>query len=935
MPYSIRKLKNRNLYRVTLHPKDKKRRKVIAKATTLEKAQKQVRLLRYLDAKKYKGGKKECNKNCDDNKLKPFYCRLGAKHRFIKDICELIPSHKIYVEAFLGGGSVFWAKDKAEKNILNDLDKNVIDYHKLLKNVDLSKKYTIPFTTNEEATKYAWEKHTNKKDQFIASLFKSCGTFGGKQIKGSKIYIEKVKKKDLKKELNNKIQTENIEKYKNKLKNVTLLNQDYKKVIRKYDSPKTFFFLDPPYEKSEKLYKDGSLNFEELRDILKTIKGKFMLTLNDSPYIKKLFNNYKIKTIMLGSVGGMGIGKPRKELIIMNYNIEKGGEKIYDDDELIEELKGAGIWDWVKKQYRKLPFVKKATEIIDAPTKLNNVSTETLNKYGNCPIEKITIMRTPIQKPLGYALNALTFGKWFNLMRKYGFDKFYHLGLVCMTRCADGILRPVVFEKNEVVNISNEFSISRDSEFMNVELDKRLTLNELKNNCLTKMGTHLFYDYDAFKNNCQVFIKNLLDASGLLNQEYYDFLFQDLTKLYDELPKYLSPVVKVITRLGAIVNRLKGGGKLEPFLMKKEYPKNYDDEVKNIIEKISFKNENVDILGSMSFRSIHYSSDYDCFEIVRLNSIEELERDFKQIIRNIKNDKNIYFGDIKIGSIDKWKVLNDNMYFDSNDKLRLYDKEKSMDKLNQLLNDKVITRKEYNEGLKLLKDDPKIEDVKNMVKKMRFNILRWTPKDILDGYIILRNGEKYTLKEALQDKSLFKLDTIALIDNKYTEFSIIYDVIIENKRINYEPIDTKKTLKNDIILYESIGNYFKLLKRLFSLYNYEIKYDNDKSKIPKIKNILKILNSDLGIMYVVIQDLDVLIYLIKEGRGNMREIKQQVNKFIGDLSDVYNAEYIKYENKILNKLNSKKDLLNNLENVKSELEDILNKETVKRINDFN
>ena len=165
------------------------------------------------------------------NKLKPFFCRLGTKSRFIKDILKLIPPHEIYVEAFLGGGSVFWGKDKAKKNILNDLDDIVIKNHKLLKNLDLSQQYIKHFNNSEEATKYAWQKHSNKKDQFIANALRSCGQFGGVQKENGKIY---------KFGLSQKMKTENLEKYKNKIKNVVLLNQDYKKVIRKYDSPKTF-----------------------------------------------------------------------------------------------------------------------------------------------------------------------------------------------------------------------------------------------------------------------------------------------------------------------------------------------------------------------------------------------------------------------------------------------------------------------------------------------------------------------------------------------------------------------------------------------------------------------------------------------------------------------------------------------------------------------
>ena len=75
--------------------------------------------------------------------------------------------------------------------------------------------------------------------------------------------------------------------------------------------------------------------------------------------------------------------------------------------------------------------------------------------------------------------------------------------------------------------------------------------------------------------------------------------------------------------------------------------------------------------------------------------------------------------------------------------------------------------------------------IKNMIKKLRFNILRWSPQMILKGEITLRNGKKYTLKEALADKTLFKLDVIADLNDSYTEFSIIYDIRLNGSRLNY------------------------------------------------------------------------------------------------------------------------------------------------------
>jgi DNA adenine methylase len=103
------------------------------------------------------------------------------------------------------------------------------------------------------------------------------------------------------------------------MSNTKILNQSYEKLF-KYDSPETFFYLDPPYESSEGLYKDPIIDYEEMRNFLDKIKGKFLLSINDSPYIRKVFKGYKIKGFTLKGVGNKGVGEnPRKELFIRNY----------------------------------------------------------------------------------------------------------------------------------------------------------------------------------------------------------------------------------------------------------------------------------------------------------------------------------------------------------------------------------------------------------------------------------------------------------------------------------------------------------------------------------------------------------------------------------------------------------------------------------------
>ena len=54
------------------------------------------------------------------------------------------------------------------------------------------------------------------------------------------------------------------------------------------------------------------------------------------------------------------------------------------------------------------------------PTKYNNVSRRTLEKFGNEQIRTLQIARTPLTPMLGVLINTISLGKWNELLSKYG-----------------------------------------------------------------------------------------------------------------------------------------------------------------------------------------------------------------------------------------------------------------------------------------------------------------------------------------------------------------------------------------------------------------------------------------------------------------------------------------------------------------------------------
>ena len=221
-----------------------------------------------------------------------------------------------------------------------------------------------------------------------------------------------------------------------------------------------------------------------------------------------------------------------------------------------EHLEGGGIFSWLKDKVSA--GVQKVKEFIKPRLDdYNNSSRRTIDQYGQMPIKQLFIMRTPIQSILNTVINYISLGKWNELKQKYGFDKLFHLSLVA--KLDNG--KHIIMEKNEVVNVSPEFSFGKDSETFDIPFNGQLTISQMLETARKNVGDNLFFSYDPFKNNCQYFIRYLLEGQGLYSEGAKNFLFQDLESIYKELPEYVPKVMKGTTTIGAIVNKILGKGK--------------------------------------------------------------------------------------------------------------------------------------------------------------------------------------------------------------------------------------------------------------------------------------------------------------------------------------------------------------------------------------
>lgn len=175
---------------------------------------------------------------------------------------------------------------------------------------------------------------------------------------------------------------------------------------------------------------------------------------------------------------------------------------------------------------------------------------EIFQQKGGLTITKIFMRRNPVDKFIEEFFQYVTLGQWSKVKQKYGYDRFFHLGLLLYL--SDG--SQYILEKLEVVSLTpySKDTTPKGSSFRQVKLKSTLTLNDAINNTRKAMGDYKFFTYDSFDNNCQHFSMSVLQSNGLLTERDKEFIYQPVDQLIQELPFYTKSAATGITNLGAL-----------------------------------------------------------------------------------------------------------------------------------------------------------------------------------------------------------------------------------------------------------------------------------------------------------------------------------------------------------------------------------------------
>lgn len=245
---------------------------------------------------------------------------IGGKRNLARRLVsriEAIP-HDLYAEPFVGMGGVFLRRRSAPRvEVVNDASTDVVTLFRVLQRhyeafMDMLK-WQLSSRAEFERLRAAAPDTLTDLERAARFLYLQRLAFGGKVV-GRNFGVDRSGRArfDVRK------LGPQLEEIHERLAGVVIEQLDFEAFISRYDRPGALFFVDPPYWGSEGDYGPtfSREDFARLAARLRALRGRFILTINDRPETRALFEGCTIEAAEV--TYSISSGAPRKagEIIV-------------------------------------------------------------------------------------------------------------------------------------------------------------------------------------------------------------------------------------------------------------------------------------------------------------------------------------------------------------------------------------------------------------------------------------------------------------------------------------------------------------------------------------------------------------------------------------------------------------------------------------------
>lgn len=245
---------------------------------------------------------------------------LGGKRRLADKLIPLFPPHECYVEVFCGGAALYFLRPPAQVEVLNDINGELVNLYRVVQHhlEEFVRQFKWAISSRQV---FKWQQATKPEtltdiQRAARFYFLQHHAFGGRvdgQSFGTATTTPAINLCRIE---------ESLSAAHLRLDGTYIENLPWQECMKRYDRPHSFFYLDPPYWQTEGYgVPFGWEQYEAMAAIMRTSKGKVMVSINDHPDIRQVFDGLHMLELSIKYSVGNNHGDPvaSKELVITNW----------------------------------------------------------------------------------------------------------------------------------------------------------------------------------------------------------------------------------------------------------------------------------------------------------------------------------------------------------------------------------------------------------------------------------------------------------------------------------------------------------------------------------------------------------------------------------------------------------------------------------------
>ncbi|MGL9711284.1 DNA adenine methylase [Escherichia coli] len=245
---------------------------------------------------------------------------IGGKRRLAKHILPLFPAHTCYVEPFCGAAALYFLKTPSKTEVINDINGELVNLYRVVKHhlEEFVRQFKWALVSRQI---YKWLQDT--PEETLTDIQRAARFYYlQKQAFGGKVADHSFGTSTTSAPRFNLLRIEEeLSMAHLRLSRTLIEHLDWHQCIERYDRPHTLFYCDPPYWGTDGYGVEFGLeNYDHMADLARRIKGKMIISVNDIPEMRQVFNGLNMQSVDISyNLKVTGKPSPKKELVICNF----------------------------------------------------------------------------------------------------------------------------------------------------------------------------------------------------------------------------------------------------------------------------------------------------------------------------------------------------------------------------------------------------------------------------------------------------------------------------------------------------------------------------------------------------------------------------------------------------------------------------------------